>query len=123
MMNLSSDTVYARHDFCEHGKGFEVIKYAAAALVAVSAVAGQPAFAQDCGDRDAFVAEFDTRYGEVPVAAGLQDAQFIVELWATQDGATWTILLTRVDGLTCVLAAGVGWSTRPEPVAVPGIDG
>ena len=40
------------------------------------------------------------------VAAGGHEA---LELWARDDGGTWTLVATRPDGFACVLKSGKDW--------------
>jgi hypothetical protein len=87
---------------------------ASAALVAGMAAAAPPASAQACGDREAMIAQLGSVHREHLVAAGLHDEQHLVELWASDDGATWTLLLSRSDGFTCIMGAGSAWLPYPE---------
>ena len=99
-----------------------LIRSAAALALGLSAV-GPPAAAQACGDREALVAQLGSVHSEHLVAAGLHDAEHLVELWASKDGATWTLLLSRADGYTCVMGAGSAWSAYPEQDVIAGVDG
>lgn len=69
-----------------------------------------------CADRDDIVSALASRYGEQPVAAGLAGERVIVEVFAAPAGATWTILLTRPDGISCAILAGEAWRWNPNPV-------
>lgn len=62
-----------------------------------------------CANRDEIVSALESRYGERPVAAGLAGERVIVEIFAAPDGATWTILLTRPDGISCAVLIGEAW--------------
>jgi predicted methyltransferase len=92
------------------------------ALVTAAAAAATTASAQSCGDREEVVARLGNLHAERLVAAGLQDEQHVVEVWASQDGTTWTILLSRADGLTCIVGAGNAWTSYPEN-QLAGIEG
>lgn len=67
-----------------------------------------------CDRRDIITARLESRYEEFQAAAGLATTGALVELWATQDGATWTLLVTTVNGITCVIAAGFHWQAMPD---------
>ena len=58
-----------------------------------------------------FLAE---KYQESPVAIGLANTGGLVEILATDDGATWTIIVTRPDGQACMVIAGEGWRMVPD---------
>jgi hypothetical protein len=87
---------------------------ATAALTTAAAAAATTASAQSCGDREHVVARLGSVHAEHLVAAGLQDEGHVMEVWASQGGATWTILLTRADGVTCIVGTGNVWASYPE---------
>ncbi len=60
--------------------------------------------------RDEIVAELDARYEEAPVAGGITANGTILEVFASPDGRSWTIIVTRPDGMSSVIAEGEGWS-------------
>jgi hypothetical protein len=68
--------------------------------------------APPCGPRADVVGELEQRYREAPVAVGLAGNGTLVEVLASPDGATWTILQTAPSGLACLVAAGESWQTR-----------
>ncbi len=66
-----------------------------------------------CGERDAIVAGLEKIYSEAPVSMGLESNGAIIEIFAAPSG-TFTIVLTRPNGLTCVMAAGENWEDLPD---------
>ena len=85
------------------------------ALSLATAVASAPAGAAGpCYLRDAIHAHLAERYGERPVGVGVTAGQ-LVELLTRPDGASWTILVIRPDGLACPVAAGEGWTGVSDP--------
>lgn len=62
-----------------------------------------------CADRDAVVTSLAERYSENHLASGLQSSSGLMEIWVSEAEGTWTILLTRPDGRTCVMASGTHW--------------
>ena len=60
--------------------------------------------------RDEIVSQLDKRFQEAPVAGGIASNGTILEVFATPDGRTWTIIMTRPDGRSTVIAEGEGWS-------------
>ena len=77
----------------------------ALALAAPTTIQAQTA----CADRDDLVANLETRYGEAFAGGGLQNAQQIVEVWFSEEQGTWTVLMTRADGRSCIMASGTNW--------------
>src|SRR5919106_1689369 len=55
--------------------------------------------------------QLEQRYAEAPVSLGLSSAGRLVQVFSTEDGATWTLVLTRPDGLSCIVATGKYWQT------------
>jgi hypothetical protein len=81
----------------------------------------QQATAQDLGreyyaqepyglSRDEVVAQLGGAYKEAPVAGGIAANGNILEVFAAPDGASWTIIVTRPDGMSSVIAEGEGWT-------------
>ena len=71
-----------------------------------------PAYAQStCGDRASIVANLTTKFGEAHIGGGLQSATEMVEIWANARTKTFTILLTRVNGISCVVSGGNSWDS------------
>lgn len=64
--------------------------------------------AANCGPRESVAERLEDGFGEVQVFAGLQNSGQIVELWASLENGTWTVLHTNPDGFTCVVGAGRG---------------
>lgn len=62
-----------------------------------------------CGPRDAAVAELTGDFGEHVIGRGLsQDGQAMLEILKSDSGS-WTIIVTDVNGVSCVLANGQVW--------------
>jgi len=77
-------------------------------LVAVPATASaQPA----CTDRADVVGHLAEKYSENTVALGVVTNGAVVEVLTGKNGATWSIIITRPDGTSCMVASGEGWET------------
>lgn len=56
------------------------------------------------------------QYREAPVAAGLSRDGEVVEVYSSNDGETWSLVVTRPDGKSCLVAEGEAWlDLRQEP--------
>ena len=90
----------------------------AAALLAVAMlVAGEarPAHAQTSWvQRTRLLERLAEAYADHPAALGLAANGNLIEVLTTRDGASWTILITRPDGVSCVVEFGEHWQTRPQ---------
>lgn len=75
--------------------------------------------AMACAPRADVLAGLRGRFSEDPVAIGLSNAGGVVEVLASADGATWTLIVTDPQGVTCLMAAGEFWEAA-TPHADPG---
>ncbi len=85
----------------------------ASLLLLGAALISRPALAQsaDAGlPRTALVEVLGDGYAEVPVAFGLAENGGLIEVFASADGATWTMLLSMPNGLSYVVTAGEAWT-------------
>ncbi len=90
-----------------------------ASLAALSLANAQPALARQaaCAPRAELIAELATRYGETRQGAGLQDDTLVMEIYASAESGSWTVVYTRPDGLSCAVASGDAWLTDERPAA------
>ena len=81
-----------------------------ALLTTIASCAMAPAFAQSaCLPHGKLVELLDVRYSEQRVAIGLESNGRLFEVFATDDGSTWTLIITTPDGASCVVGAGIAW--------------
>lgn len=82
----------------------------------VAALCGPPAVAEEmtCADRGRLQEALETRYGEVSVGYGLEDRNGVVEVYVSASGS-WTLLVTRADGTSCVIGTGTSWVFVEQP--------
>lgn len=77
-----------------------------------------------CATRDHVVQRLATGYGESFQGGGLQSATKVFEVWFSEEKGTWTILMTRSDGTSCVMASGTDWrGALPSDEVLPGTPG
>jgi hypothetical protein len=58
------------------------------------------------------VEQLSTRYAEAQAAVGVTQEGGVVEVFTSTDGSTWTLVLTKPDGTSRVVAAGETWIRR-----------
>ena len=92
-----------------------------AAVGAMMALPAVPARAQViCGGHDYLVAKLAEAFEEKRLGYGVAGEAAIFEVFVSA-GGTWTILMTDVNGQSCILAAGDGWEdTLATAVRQPG---
>ena len=73
-----------------------------------------PATAQQlaCAKRDDMVKSLFSQYKEKQRAIGLASRNAVIEVFTSKSGS-WTILLTRPDGASCIVSAGEAWEDIP----------
>ncbi len=85
-------------------------------VILVLSAAIRPAAAQEaCVLHDAALQQLSKAYGEHVAGRGLTaDGKIMFEL-LTSEGGSWTLIMTDVDGNTCMLAGGDVWLDLPAP--------
>ena len=97
-------------------------RFLIAALLAVATAApGLAQSTQNCAPRDVLVERLSGSYGENFSGGGLQNAEAVFEVWTSEVDGTWTILMTRADGVSCIMAAGTDWRKALAREAARGI--
>lgn len=87
------------------------------AVLLLGAVASNHAAAADpqattCGPHTDVVKALGDRFHETQSAMALTSAGTLLEVLTADGGATWTIIVSRPDGLSCVVAAGQDWQEK-----------
>ena len=78
------------------------------------------AFGQSrCDLRGRLLAQLAERYRETPIALGVDSRGRLIEVLASPDGSTWTIVVTSPQGHSCMVTAGEGWRAVPRKDAEP----
>ena len=88
-------------------------------VTALSPLARQATAQEVCVLREAAVQHLEQKYDERIVGRGLARAgKTMVELLTSGSG-TWTIVVTNVNGETCVLASGEAWTKAAARLGKP----
>ncbi|PZV34960.1 hypothetical protein [Mesorhizobium kowhaii] len=90
---------------------------AAVSLVAIAAIpaaaAATPAATESgspsCAPRPELLKQLSSRFKEAPVALGLAKNGSVIEVLTSEDGETWTIMVSQPNGPSCLVAVGEGW--------------
>ena len=75
----------------------------------VAAFASQASAQSACLPHEKMTDLLDGRYSEQRIAAGLETGGRLIEVFATADRRTWTLVMSTADGASCVVAAGLEW--------------
>lgn len=82
------------------------------ALTFGMAATAPPLGAATCAPRDSLIVGLETKFQETLKSGGLQKtegATSIIEFWASEETGTFTVLLSRANGTSCILAAGTDY--------------
>ncbi len=79
--------------------------------IATPALAQDAAQTRNCGMIDEVRRMLTEKYHEAVVGHGVAAAgQVLMTIYASPDGATWSIVMTRArDGMACITAEGTDW--------------
>ena len=86
----------------------------------VLALTAQHAFGQvraNCAPREIVVQKLSDQWGETRRSVMLARGNRMVEVFASGDTGTWTILATLPSGLACVVASGTAYERLTQPAA------
>lgn len=87
---------------------------AAAFMILGSFVLHGTATAQGAGmDRAVVVKQLLEKHSEKPVGMGIATNGGVIELFASSDGATWTLIMTMPNGKSVMVGAGQDWAGAP----------
>ena len=91
-------------------------------VVAALGIAMVPGLAQaqqmPCAERDLILSKLGQDYAEQPVSLGLSSTGTLVEILASE-GGSWTLIYTRPDGPSCVIATGESWKNITQQPELP----
>lgn len=87
------------------------LAFAASAVPALAEEAARPA--PEADSRPAVCAAYQVhakylaeRYGEMPMFTGMVEEGIVLRLFINRATGSWTALLVRTDGISCVTSAG-----------------
>ena len=79
------------------------------------------AFAQtNCAARAQIVERLASHYGESRQSIGLGANNQVMEVYASPETGTWTIVVTHPNGLSCLVASGRAYETLTETAGPAG---
>ncbi len=90
----------------------------------IAALAAQSLVAQtrNSGPREGVVRKLAETYGESRRGMGLVRQGSVMEVFASDETGSWTIVVTMPNGTSCMLASGQSHETLAEALPAPGSD-
>ena len=92
-------------------------------MAAIAACLPGMAAASNCAERAHITDRLAEKFGEAFAGGGLQGSDVVIEVWASPERGTWTILMTRASGVSCIVATGTDWLEGTKTGKVAGIPG
>ncbi len=83
-------------------------------VVLIWAALSYPALAQTCMERSVLIQNLMTGFKEQPVQVGLSSNGWVIELFTSEDGVTWTLVRSLPNGQSCMMDAGAHWMELPK---------
>lgn len=87
-----------------------------ATAIALTAFANTAMAQAVCNERGKFLEQLSGGYAENTVGLGLVNNGSVLEIFASKKGS-WTILVTKPNGISCVVATGESWEEVPRIMA------
>lgn len=97
-----------------------IVRAALSVIMLANTPSAEAADTAACAKRELVVKKLEQGYGEILRSMGLQKSQGIVEIYSSETTGSWTILMTRPDGVSCLIAAGQLWEQDVTPIDKPG---
>ena len=89
-----------------------------AVIVFVASTRWVAAETKACIDRETAIRHLEGKFSEAPAALGLTNTGEILEVFTSDAGRSWTMLVTTPDGNTCLVATGEAWKSVPAIAAL-----
>jgi hypothetical protein len=67
----------------------------------------------NCADHNSVKSYLEDKFAEVPVSHGLQADGKLLQVFASEQSGTWSMVATTPNGLSCIVAVGEAWQMLP----------
>jgi hypothetical protein len=90
-----------------------IVTLAVAAFLATGSNVASAQYPQ-CVEHDEIVAHLSKKYQESQFASGTIGQIAVMEVFVGKTGS-WTVVITGLDGMSCIVAAGENWENSTIP--------
>ncbi len=70
-----------------------------------------------CRNRIELIDRLATKYGEVVAYKALNGRGWLIEIYVNPETGTWTLAITSVPGITCMIDSGSNWKGLLSPIS------
>lgn len=88
-----------------------VLPLATVLALTAAPVAANPIADVICAPTNEMTERLITQFGESRIGTGVRDPEQVMEIWAADDGQSWTMVATYARGVSCIVAMGEYWQT------------
>lgn len=67
----------------------------------------------NCADHNSMMSYLQDKFAEVPVSLGLQADGKLLQVFASEQSGSWSIVATTPGGVSCIVAVGEAWQMLP----------
>jgi len=90
------------------GFAMKITSAALGAAFVVGSLSSASALEIQCAKHNQMVGLLTKKFSEAPLATGTVNQDRYMQLFVSASGS-WTIIITKADGESCILAAGENW--------------
>jgi hypothetical protein len=90
-----------------------ILPAALTAALLCAGLTGASAAEVQCAKQGLMQKLLTEKYKETPVGVGTINQDRFMQLFVSADG-TWTMLMTKTDGESCIVASGENWDSVPQ---------
>ncbi len=80
----------------------------------IMVLAAQQVSAQNCAPREDVIKRLAKSYGETRRGIGIARRGAVMEVYASDQTGSWTIVVTLPEGVSCLIASGQSYETLVE---------
>ncbi len=80
----------------------------------IMVLAAQQAHARNCAPREDVVRRLAETYGETRQGIGIARQGTVMEVYASDQTGSWTVTMTRPDGMICLVVSGQAYEAMAE---------
>lgn len=73
----------------------------------------KPNLQPSCNTHEVMIGLLAEQYREKPIAIAILQDRRMIELLTTDNGSTWTLVVTNAVGWSCMFASGEWWQNPP----------
>lgn len=82
------------------------------ALLSTSSAIAQMAPVEVCSTHEVITSKLQERFQEQQTSVAIISDGRLLEIYTSEKGRTWTLIVTNTKGITCAISAGTDWFNK-----------